>query len=621
MGDREAVTGLPSGDASTGLPSRQPGSTLAQRGLATDADVPSDTPSARNTAAPRPERGAMPLRSRRTALTDGQSAGDVPATQAPAVPAAGSAFSVVTADDAASDTADEFASVTSLHEERATDEAVTVEDATPDTTEDTAAHESYDDEPVAVSDEPSAGAETPGLPAAATTAPLSTRIFDPLTDPLPEDPTDEASAARSALGGLPTRRRGGTLSDQEAATSPFRAAAPAAPEAPGAPVGGLPTRQRGGTLSDQEAATKPFRDATPEPPASEPTVSEPVAAEPIAPVEVPSVETSAPEAPEAPVAETPEVDAPEAAEIREPETPAALVDGEGSGPGGGLTGLPTRRRGGTLTDQEAATRPFRESTIEAPAAPTVPAALAGVSGGLASQGGGLDTLPTRQRGGTLSAQDDANRPFRDGALGTRPAGVTSLTQRREILSPSAPAEAPLARTAPQQTRPQVGRASSLTRFRPASATRRASYEASGGGPQEPLRTERVAPASARNGARTALDGDVQVEHDTEDSGSIFGSLRSSWLTSDGGSGWQSAEVEAGWQRAEDVAESAKDAPAAGGGLPIRRPGTLLVPGGITKPTTIAPRDPEAIRTRYAAYAAGVSRGRKTSTSSTDDRTY
>jgi hypothetical protein len=98
-------------------------------------------------------------------------------------------------------------------------------------------------------------------------------------------------------------------------------------------------------------------------------------------------------------------------------------------------------------------------------------------------------------------------------------------------------------------------------------------------------------------------------------------MRSSWLTSEGGgSGWQSTEVEAGWERAEQVAESAKDAPALGGGLPIRRPGTLLVPGGITKPTTVAPRDPEAIRARYAAYAAGVSRGRKTSTHTTDDRT-
>ncbi len=136
MGDREAVTGYPSGDASTGLPSRQPGSTLAQRGLATGADVPSDTPSARNTAAPKPERGAMPLRSRRTVLADGPSA-DAPAALAPAVPAAGSAFSDVTADEDA-ETPDELASVTSLHEGPSTDEAT---EATTDTAADDVAVE------------------------------------------------------------------------------------------------------------------------------------------------------------------------------------------------------------------------------------------------------------------------------------------------------------------------------------------------------------------------------------------------------------------------------------------------------------------------------------------------
>jgi hypothetical protein len=237
---------------------------------------------------------------------------------------------------------------------------------------------------------------------------------------------------------------------------------------------------------------------------------------------------------------------------------------------------------------------------------------------------GLDALPTRRRGGTLADQDDANRPFRDGGLGVRTAEVTSLTERREPTGePGAPAgapvEAPVARTAPAPARPQVGRASSLTRFRPVAAGRRASYEASGGGPQQTLRTPAGDDLAAPR--RTALDSDVQVDPDATDSGSIFGTLRSSWLSSEGGSGWQSTEVEAGWQRAEHVAESSKDAPALGGGLPIRRPGTLLVPGGITKPATVAPRDPEAIRNRYAAYAAGVSRGRQMSTQSTDDRTH
>ena len=242
MGDREAVTGYPSGDASTGLPSRQPGSTLAQRGLATGADVPSDTPSARNTAAPKPERGAMPLRSRRTVLGDGPSA-DAPAALAPAVPAAGSAFSDVTADEAA-ETPDELASVTSLHEGPSTDEATeattdtaaddvtvedtssdTAEDAATDTTEDTAADTSYDDAPVALSDEPVAVetseaerrardaevetaeadlaeepvAEAPELPAAVAVAPVRTRMRRPALRPA-DRPAPRGADRRSARG-------------------------------------------------------------------------------------------------------------------------------------------------------------------------------------------------------------------------------------------------------------------------------------------------------------------------------------------------------------------------------------------------------------------------------------
>ena len=121
MGDREAVTGYPSGDASTGLPSRQPGSTLAQRGLATGADV-----AVRRALGPqhrRPHarawRHAAPLAPHgagRRPVRHG------PAALAPAVPAAGSAFSDVTADETA-ETPDELASVTSLHEGPSTDEA------------------------------------------------------------------------------------------------------------------------------------------------------------------------------------------------------------------------------------------------------------------------------------------------------------------------------------------------------------------------------------------------------------------------------------------------------------------------------------------------------------------
>ena len=45
------------------------------------------------------------------------------------------------------------------------------------------------------------------------------------------------------------------------------------------------------------------------------------------------------------------------------------------------------------------------------------------------------------------------------------------------------------------------------------------------------------------------------------------------------------------------------------GLPVRRPGGRLVPGGVSSEPTAVARDPEAIRNRLAAHAAGVSRGR------------
>ena len=42
---------------------------------------------------------------------------------------------------------------------------------------------------------------------------------------------------------------------------------------------------------------------------------------------------------------------------------------------------------------------------------------------------------------------------------------------------------------------------------------------------------------------------------------------------------------------------------------MRRPGKRLVPGGVSPAPTNVARDPEAIRARLAAHAAGVSRGR------------
>lgn len=98
---------------------------------------------------------------------------------------------------------------------------------------------------------------------------------------------------------------------------------------------------------------------------------------------------------------------------------------------------------------------------------------------------------------------------------------------------------------------------------------------------------------------------------------IFATLQSNWFSSSGNrtQGWATTEVEAGWE----AAHRATDAPSevvSPTGLPVRRPGQRLVPGGVTAAAPPVVRDPEAIRARLAAHAAGVSRGRTTAVAPT-----
>ena len=74
--------------------------------------------------------------------------------------------------------------------------------------------------------------------------------------------------------------------------------------------------------------------------------------------------------------------------------------------------------------------------------------------------------------------------------------------------------------------------------------------------------------------------------------------------------WRTSEIEAGWEKADEVLEAPAEVATGGSGLPVRRPGTRLVPGGV-EPTPIrAVRDPEAIRARLDAHSSGVARGRR-----------
>ena len=113
-----------------------------------------------------------------------------------------------------------------------------------------------------------------------------------------------------------------------------------------------------------------------------------------------------------------------------------------------------------------------------------------------------------------------------------------------------------------------------------------------------------------------LDASTPVEHDgIELETPIFRSLRSNWLSAgEGDAPWVDSEVEAGWEAADRVAET-PPLQRNESGLPMRRPGGRLVPGGVSPAATAVVRDPEAIRARLSAHRAGVARGR---TAATDD---
>ena len=134
---------------------------------------------------------------------------------------------------------------------------------------------------------------------------------------------------------------------------------------------------------------------------------------------------------------------------------------------------------------------------------------------------------------------------------------------------------------------------------------------------EPVAAEPSPASTSPASAGDALDGATEIEDWGEDfDAPIFKAMQSAWLSSSGSEQpWSNSEVEAGWDRADEVAETPSEPQVTATGLPVRRPGTLLVPGGVTKPSTVAARDPEAIRKRLAAHAQGVSRGRSAATNS------
>jgi signal transduction histidine kinase len=123
--------------------------------------------------------------------------------------------------------------------------------------------------------------------------------------------------------------------------------------------------------------------------------------------------------------------------------------------------------------------------------------------------------------------------------------------------------------------------------------------------------EPVSPIPAAATSFHILDPQAPMPELVDEESTIFASMKSNWFNSDGelGQPWTGNEIDAGWQAADQVAEAAPPQ-VSDAGLPVRRPGSRIVPGGVTPAAATLVRDPEAIRSRLAAHAAGVNRGRK-----------
>jgi signal transduction histidine kinase len=123
----------------------------------------------------------------------------------------------------------------------------------------------------------------------------------------------------------------------------------------------------------------------------------------------------------------------------------------------------------------------------------------------------------------------------------------------------------------------------------------------------PVRLTIRRPLSAAPAA-SALEGDLVPDNSEPLETPIFGQLRSNWLNDEPERPWTTNEVERGWEAATEAEATNADGRTRTG-LPVRRPGGRLVPGGVTPEPSAVARDPEAIRNRLAAHSAGVSRGR------------
>jgi signal transduction histidine kinase len=217
-------------------------------------------------------------------------------------------------------------------------------------------------------------------------------------------------------------------------------------------------------------------------------------------------------------------------------------------------------------------------------------------------------LPSRTPGATVEQTSGAPAAVTPSTASAALEAIRPLRNGSEPVAPQTTA-VPEA-TTDEATVPATGRNGSATKA--ADAATKALIPPEAPNAPEPAAVQRPEPAPrATNGA---LDGDWTDPGDDGFDTPIFRSLRSAWLSSgDDAQPWRTSEIEAGWETADQVAQTPAAQEVSESGLPVRRPGSRLVPGGVTTTLTGKVRDPEAIRARLAAHASGVSRGRAAAT--------
>jgi len=300
------------------------------------------------------------------------------------------------------------------------------------------------------------------------------------------------------------------------------------------------------------------------------------------------------------------VEPPAAAAVREP-APAL-------GAASPAPALPVRQRAGepptpagSLASRLQSMREAREAANLGPSAvpratpAATPAATTGATTGAttAAPAAGTPAAQATESGGSGSIEAAINAvirlPQRRPGVAEVPGAITPLSSE-----PSPPVETPEPVAAePQVAEPEVAATEVV----------------------EPEVVEPVAPAAepvvaAPSPIPTAttsfsvLDAHSPMPELAPEEGSIFASMKSNWFNAEGADQpWSGNEVDSGWEAADRVAE-ATPLQVSETGLPVRRPGARIVPGGVSPAPATLVRDPEAIRARLAAHAAGVNRGRR-----------